>query len=103
MHLQNLLAFHATLPTADGNRLFSTNYVDGQIFEMLNIEQVTVRDLKSGFTLTSPLTVGSKIVEADILASKGAVQIVDTVLSPGFSEWTGLLWVTLWSLQFRKN
>ena len=84
LHLQNLLAFHITLPTDDGNRLLSTSYVDGQIFEMLNSEQVTVRDLKSGIKLTSPLTVGSKIVEADILASNGVVQKVDTVLSPGF-------------------
>jgi uncharacterized surface protein with fasciclin (FAS1) repeats len=84
LHLQNLLAFHATQPTSDGNRLFSTDYIDGQVFQMLNLENVTASDLKRGITLSSPLTMGSKIVEADLLASNGAVQKVDTVLSPGF-------------------
>jgi transforming growth factor-beta-induced protein len=84
LHLQNLLAFHVTLPTDDGLRLLSVDYIDGQVFEMLNSEFVTASDLKSGITLTSPLTVGSKIVEADILASNGALQKVDTVLSPAF-------------------
>ena len=84
LHLQNLIAFHVTLPTDDGNRILSTDYVDGQVFEMLNSEFVTVSDLKSGISLTSPLTVGSKIVEPDVLASNGAVQIVDNVLSPDF-------------------
>ena len=84
LHLQNLLAFHVTLPTDDGNRLLSTEYVDGQVLEMLNSEFVTVSDLKSGITLTSPLTVGSKIVQADTLASNGAIQTVDAVFSPAF-------------------
>lgn len=84
LHLQNLLAFHITLPTDDGNRVLSSDFVDGQKFEMLNSEQVTASVLKRGITLTSTLTAGSKIIEADILASNGALHKVDTVLSPGY-------------------
>ena len=84
LHLQNLLAFHITLPTDNGNRVLSTAFFDGQMFEMLNSEQITPRILKSGITLSSPLTVGSKIIKADISASNGALHKVDTVLSPGF-------------------
>jgi uncharacterized surface protein with fasciclin (FAS1) repeats len=84
LHLQNLLAFHITLPTDDGNRILSTDFVDGQMFEMLNSERVNASVLKSGINLTSPLTAGSKIIEADILASNGALHKVDTVFSPGF-------------------
>jgi transforming growth factor-beta-induced protein len=51
---------------------------------MLNAETVIVSDLKSGIRLTSPLTVGSKIVAADTLASNGVLQTVDSVLLPGF-------------------
>ena len=84
LHVQNLVAFHITVIAEDGNRLLSTDYIDGQVFDMLTSEQVTVSDLKSGIRLTSPLTVGSKIVEADILATNGAVQMVDNVLFPRF-------------------
>ena len=85
LHLQNLLAFHITLPTDDQNRVLSTDFVDGQMFEMLNSEKINATVLNNGITLTSNLTViGSKIIEADILASNGALHKVDTVLSPGF-------------------
>jgi uncharacterized surface protein with fasciclin (FAS1) repeats len=84
LHLQNLLAFHITLPTDSGERLLSTDLVDGQVLEMLNSEQVTVNDRKRGISLTSPLTVGSNIVEADILASNGVLHKLDSLLIPGF-------------------
>jgi transforming growth factor-beta-induced protein len=84
LHLQNLLAFHVTLPTEDGNRLLSTDYVDGQIFEMLNSEQVSATVLKRGISLSSPLTNNSMIVEADLLATNGALQKIDAVFSPGY-------------------
>jgi transforming growth factor-beta-induced protein len=84
LHLQNLLAFHATVPTGDGERFLSTDYVDGLVFEMLNAEFVTVSTVEGGITLTSPLTNGSMIVSADALASNGVVQTVDAVLIPNF-------------------
>jgi uncharacterized surface protein with fasciclin (FAS1) repeats len=84
LHLQNLLAFHVTLPTSDGKRLLSTDFVDGQVFEMLNSEQVSATVLKRGISLTSPLTNNSMIVDADLLASNGALHKVDTVLSPAY-------------------
>jgi uncharacterized surface protein with fasciclin (FAS1) repeats len=84
LHLQNLLAFHVTFPTLSGDRLLTTNFTDGQNLDMLNNEVVTVNLLQSGITLTSPLTEGSDIVEADILASNGVLDKIDTVLSPGY-------------------
>ena len=84
LHLQKLLTLHITLPTDDGNRVLSADFVDGQMYEMLNFEIVTTNVLESGITLTSPLTVSSDIVEADILASNGALHKIDTVLEPGF-------------------
>jgi transforming growth factor-beta-induced protein len=82
LHLQNFLAFHATVPATD--RLLTTEFTDGQVLDMLNSEVLTVNLLKRGITLTSPLTVGSGIVEADILASNGALNKIDEILSPGF-------------------
>jgi uncharacterized surface protein with fasciclin (FAS1) repeats len=84
LHLQNFLAFHVTFPSISGDRLLTTNFTDGQNLDMLNNEVVTVNLLKKGITLTSPLTEGSDIVEADILASNGALNKIDTILSPGF-------------------
>jgi uncharacterized surface protein with fasciclin (FAS1) repeats len=84
LHLQNLLAFHVTFPSISGDRLLTTNFTDGQNLDMLNNEVVTVNLLKKGIILTSPLTEGSDIVEADILASNGALNKIDTILSPGF-------------------
>ena len=84
LHLQNFLAFHVTFPTISGERLLTTDFTDGQNLDMLNNEVVTVNILKRGITLTSPLTEGSDIIEADILASNGALNKVDSILSPGF-------------------
>jgi uncharacterized surface protein with fasciclin (FAS1) repeats len=84
LHLQNLLAFHVTLPTDGGNRLLSTDFIDEQMFEMLNSEQVTATVLTRGISLNSPLTNNSMIVAADLLASNGALHKVGTVFSPGY-------------------
>jgi uncharacterized surface protein with fasciclin (FAS1) repeats len=84
LHLQNFLSFHVTYPTKNGERLLTTDFVDGQIFDMLNNETVTATVQNKGITLTSPLTNGSQIVEEDILASNGVLDKVETVLSPGF-------------------
>jgi uncharacterized surface protein with fasciclin (FAS1) repeats len=84
LHLQNLLSFHVTKPTQNDQRLLTTDFVDGQSFDMLNNETVTATVVRQGIILTSPLTNGSNIIEADILASNGAVDKVDAVLSPGY-------------------
>jgi uncharacterized surface protein with fasciclin (FAS1) repeats len=85
-HLQNLVTFHVTLPTADGNRLLSTDITDGQVFEMLNSEQITAVVRNRGITLASPLTNGSDIVAVDILSSNGVLYKIDTVFSPAAFE-----------------
>ena len=82
MHLIELLAFHITFPTTD--RLPTTEFTDGLVLDMLNGEQVTVNTLKSGIKLSSPQTITSTIVEADLLASNGALNKIDSVLLPGF-------------------
>ena len=82
MHLIELLAFHITFPTND--RLLTTDFTDGLVLDMLNGEQVTVNTLKSGIKLSSPQTITSTIVEADLLASNSALNKIDSVLLPGF-------------------
>jgi uncharacterized surface protein with fasciclin (FAS1) repeats len=84
LHLQNLLTFHVTFPSETGNRILAADFTQEQVLDMLNSEVLTVNLLKRGITLTSPLTVGSDIIEADILASNGALNKIDEILSPGF-------------------
>lgn len=81
-HLQNLITFHATSPSAD--RVLSADLEDGMVFEMVNKENITVNVDTEGVTLTSKYTEGSTVIAADILASNGVVHLVDSVLLPAF-------------------
>jgi uncharacterized surface protein with fasciclin (FAS1) repeats len=84
LHLQNFVAFHVTFPSLSGDRLLTVNFTDGEALDMLNNEAIVVNILNGAIALTSPLTSGAFIIKADILATNGAVNYIDSFLVPGY-------------------
>jgi uncharacterized surface protein with fasciclin (FAS1) repeats len=82
MHLTDLLLFHVTFPTVD--RVLTQDFTDGLILDMINGEQITVRKSKKAIHLSSPQTIKSDIIDANIKAANGALHKIDSVLLPGF-------------------
>ena len=84
LHLQDLLAYHATTPSMD--RVLAADLMDGMSLEMLNNENTTVAvDEATGSVSVGSFGEGSSnVISADNIASNGNVHIVDTVLTPSF-------------------
>jgi uncharacterized surface protein with fasciclin (FAS1) repeats len=84
-HLQQLLALHATYPTAD--RIYSIDFVNGGMMfqtQTSNMENLTVSLNGDEIAISTSDTQASLIIDADNIAMNGNIHKLNQVLLP---EW----------------